>query len=193
MKNLLNAGRLLLLDLASTFVFLIVYVLTGNVALAAAAGMALGVAQIGWLLVRQSRIDTMQWLSLVLVLGLGAAALITADPRFVMLKPSPIYAIVGLVMLKPGWMNRYMPPIVLQLIPDVVRVFEFIWAGLMLFSAALNAVIALSLGVTAWASFMVVYGIVSKLGLFLVQYGVMHTIGGRRRRSRALAGSAAAM
>ena len=192
MKNLLNAGRLLLVDLASTFIFLILYVLTHKVVVAVAIGMALGAAQIGWRLARKSPIDTMQWLSLFLVLGLGSATLITADPRFVMLKPSLVYAIVGLVMLKPGWMNRYMPPIVLELMPDVVGLFGLVWAGLMFFSAALNLIVALSLGVVAWASFMLVYGIVSKAGLFLVQYGVMRFVGGGRR-SRALAGGGVAM
>ena len=38
-------------------------------------------------------------------------ALLTDDPRFVMLKPTLIYCIVGTVMLKPGWMTRYLPPI----------------------------------------------------------------------------------
>jgi intracellular septation protein A len=192
MKNLLNAGRLLVLDLASTFVFLILYVLTRNVVVAVVLGMALGAAQIGLRLARKSPIDTMQWLSLSVVLGLGSATLITADPRFVMLKPSLVYAIVGLVMLKPGWMNRYMPPIVLELMPDVVRRFGLLWAGLMLFSGALNLIVALSLGVEAWASFMLVYGIVSKVGLFLVQYAVMRFIAGRRRR-RMLAGGPAAL
>jgi hypothetical protein len=47
MKNLLAAGKLLLLDLASTFFFLILYSLTKNITLSVIFGMALGVAQIG--------------------------------------------------------------------------------------------------------------------------------------------------
>src|SRR5262249_15532135 len=46
MKNLLHSGKLLLLDLASTILFLIVYLLTHNVPLSVALGMALGIAQI---------------------------------------------------------------------------------------------------------------------------------------------------
>jgi hypothetical protein len=87
MKNLFHAGKLLLLDMASTLFFLVVYLTTRNVTLAVVLGMALGAAQIGWQFARKQPIDTMQWMSLFLVLGAGAATLITNDPRFVMIKP----------------------------------------------------------------------------------------------------------
>ena len=44
MRDLFNAGKLLLLDLASTFFFLIMYLLTKNIPLAVALGIALGFA-----------------------------------------------------------------------------------------------------------------------------------------------------
>src|ERR1700690_3562645 len=103
MKNLFKTGKLLLLDMASTFFFLILYLLTESISLSVVLGIALGVAQIGWEFARKRPIDTMQWMSLFLVVGSGTATLVTADPRFIMVKPSLIYIVVGLVMLKPGW------------------------------------------------------------------------------------------
>jgi intracellular septation protein A len=181
MKSLFEAGRLLFLDLASTFFFLFVYLLTENITLAVLLGMALGGAQIGWEFVRKKPIDTMQWMSLFLVLGAGIATLLTDDPRFVMIKPSVIYCIVGIVMLKPGWMNRYLPPVAVELIPDIATIFGYVWAGLMFLSAGLNLILAFSLSVATWASFMTIYGIVSKLALFLIGYVTMRTIAVRRR------------
>jgi intracellular septation protein len=181
MKNLLAAGKLLLLDMASTLLFLALFLLTGNVALSVILGMALGIVQIGWQLARRKPIDTMQWMSLFLVLGSGTATLLTHDPRFVMLKPTLIYTIVGIVMLRPGWMNRYLPPVAIELVPDIAFIFGYVWAGLMFFSAALNIVVALNFSVAAWAAFMSLYGIVSKAVLFLVGYFTMRTIGVRRR------------
>ena len=181
MKNLLVAGKLLLLDLASTFFFLIVYSVTKNIVLSVVLGMALGVAQIGWELARKKPIDTMQWLSLFLVMGFGTATLISNNPRFVMVKPSLIYLVVGVVMLKPGWMNRYLPPVALEVVPDIATIFGFVWSGLMFFSAALNLIVALNFSVQTWASFMTIYGIVSKLSLFMTQYATMRLIGVRRR------------
>ncbi len=52
----------------------------------------------------------MQWMSLFLVIASDEAALLTHDPRLVMVKPSLIYIAIGIVMLKPGWMNRYLLP-----------------------------------------------------------------------------------
>ena len=183
MRDLFTAAKLLLLDMASTVFFLVVFLLTKNIPLAVALGVAVGVAQIGWEFVRKRPIDTMQWMSLFLVVGAGTATLITNDPRFVMVKPSLIYLVVGLVMLKPGWMNRYLPPVAKELVPDLAFIFGFIWSGLMFFSAALNVIVALNFSVVTWASFMSVYGIVSKLGLFLIQYAVMRYVGIRRRRA----------
>jgi intracellular septation protein len=184
MKNLFEAGKLLLLDMASTFFFLILVLLTHNVTLSVVLGMALGAAQIGWQFARKLPIDTMQWMSLFLVLGSGAATLLTNDPRFVMIKPSVIYTIVGIVMLKPGWMNRYLPPVAIEIIPDIAVIFGYVWAGLMFFSAALNLVMALNFSVVTWSAFMSIYGIVSKAALFLIGYATMRTIGVRRRRAQ---------
>ncbi len=120
-----------------------------------ALGVALGIAQIGWQFARKRSIETIEWLSLFLVVGSGAATLITNDPRFVMIKPSLIYAVVAVVMLKPGWMNRYLPPVAMEIVPDVVFIFGFVWSGLMFLSAALNVIVALNFSVATWASFKV--------------------------------------
>src|SRR6202035_5903544 len=190
MKHLLDAGKLLLLDLASTFLFLVVYLLTHNITLSVVLGMALGAAQIGWHLVRKRPIDTMQWMSLFLVLGAGTVTLLTNDPRFVMIKPSAIYLIVGIVMLKPGWMNRYLPPIAIELVPDIAVIFGYVWAGLMFFSAALNLIVALNFSVLAWSAFMSIWAIVSKAVLSLIGFATMRTIGVRRRRAQQMAAAA---
>jgi intracellular septation protein len=186
MRNLLEAGRMLLLDMAATLFFLVLYLLTHNVALSVVLGMALGMAQIGWQLARRLPVDTMRWMSLFLVLGAGTVTLITNDPRFVMMKPTVIYLIVGIVMLKRGWMNRYLPPIAIELVPDIAVIFGYAWSGLMFFSAVLNLIVALNFSVVTWSATMSIWGIVSKLALFLIGYVIMRSIGARRYRRRQL-------
>src|SRR6478672_4284421 len=188
MKNLLQAGRVLLMDLASTILFLVVYLATDNLFVAVGLGMALGVAQIGWQYVRKQPIGSLQLLSVVLILASGTATFFTRDPTFVMLKPSVIYAIVGLVMLKRGWMNRYLPERAAP-VADVATAFGYVWAGLMFVSAGLNIALALTLDAKSWAALMSGWGLFSKIGLFLVQYAAMNMIG---RRRRAAAGGVAA-
>jgi intracellular septation protein len=188
MRNLFEAGKLLLLDMASTLFFLVLYLLTHNVALSVVFGMALGMAQVGLQLRRRKPIDTMQWMSLFLVLGAGTVTLITNDPRFVMIKPSVIYVVVGIVMLKRGWMNRYLPPVAIELVPDVAVILGYVWSGLMFFSAALNVIVALNFSVVTWSAAMSIYAIVSKAALFLIGYASMRMVGGRRyRRQREVA------
>ena len=102
MRYLLNAGKLLLLDLASTILFIAVFLLTHNTYLSIGLGMALGVTQIGAQFARRKPIETMEWLSLFLVIAGGTATLLTDDPRYVLFKPSVIYMIVGVAMLSLG-------------------------------------------------------------------------------------------
>lgn len=184
MKNLLQAARVLAADLASTILFLVIYLATDNLYVAVGLGMATGVAQIGWTLHRRQPIGSLQLLSVVLVLASGAATLFTHDPTFVMLKPSVIYCIVGLVMLKRGWMNRYLPERAAP-VADVGTAFGYAWAGLMFASAGLNIVLAVSIDAKSWAALMSAWGIASKVGLFLIQYAVMTAIGKRRAAAAA--------
>jgi intracellular septation protein A len=188
MKNLFEAGRVLIYDLASTIFFLVLFWLTNNLMVSVAIGMAIGAAQISWQLLQRKPVEALQWVSVALVLASGTATLLTNDARFVMLKPTAIYAIVGTVMLKRGWMTRYMPPRAAPVL-DVATTFGYVWAGLMFFSAALNLVLALGLDTRSWAAAMSAWGIASKIALFLVQYAVMNHIG-RRRQAAAVAAAA---
>ncbi|MBV8700447.1 septation protein IspZ [Bradyrhizobium sp.] len=180
MRDFLNAAKLLLLDLASTLLFVVVFLATHNTYLAIGLGAALGLAQIGTKLVRNKPINTMEWLSLLLLIAAGTATLLTDDPRFVLFKPSVIYAIVGVVMLKPGWMHRYLPAIAQAVVPDVAIAVGYLWAALMFVSAAVNAYVALTFGVATWALVMPAYGIISKVVVFLVGFATLRLIAGRR-------------
>ena len=180
---LFHAGKWLLADLLSTLLFVGVYAATHSVLVATALGVAVGIGQIGYLRLRRSPIDAMQWMSLGLVIVFGAASLITRDPRFVMLKPTLIYCVVGTVMLKPGWMTRYMPPIALAFSRDVVVVFGYLWAGMMFATAALNLGLVAHGDTQLWAWFLGVFPLGSKVALIGVQYGVTRWIVIRRMRA----------
>jgi intracellular septation protein A len=170
MKAFLEAAKLLLLDMASTLFFLVLFLVTHNTMLSVGLGMALGVSQVAIRLSRGRPIHIMEWLSLFLVIAAGSATLLTDDPRFVLFKPSVIYVIVGLVMLKAGWLNRYLPEIARAVAPDVAVIVGFVWAGLMFVSAAVNAFVALAWSVSTWAMVMPVFGIVSKLAVFVAGF-----------------------
>jgi hypothetical protein len=53
MKNLFHAGKFLLLDMASTFFFLALYLWTNNIPLSVALGVALGISSVHFTATRQ--------------------------------------------------------------------------------------------------------------------------------------------
>jgi intracellular septation protein A len=183
MKAFLQTARLLLSDLASSLLFLILFALTHNAVLSACLGMLLGLVQITVQFVRQKPIDTMEWLSLFLVIASGTATILTNDPRFVLFKPSAIYAVVGIVMLRPGWMNRYLPEIARQVASDAATWMGFAWAGLMFISAALNAWLAVRGDMATWAMVMTIFGIASKVVLAIAGFAVIRATARRRIRA----------
>jgi intracellular septation protein A len=176
----LNAFRPLAADLLSTLFFVVLINVTHDVMLATGVAMAVGVAQIAWLKIKGRPIAALQWMSLVLVISMGAATLLTQDARFVMFKPTIVYLVIGVVMLQRGWMNRYMPPVVLENGPDLPTRFGYVWAGLMFATAAANAVVALTMGMAAWSVFIAVFPLASKLTLFPVQYLITRRVVRRR-------------
>ncbi len=165
MRSLLNAAKPVLLDSTATLGFLAVFFLTGRLALAVACGMALGIMQLGMALARKQQIGALQLFSVFIVLASGITTLITHDPRFVLLKPSLFYTIAGIVMLKRGWMIRYLPPVAKQLVPDIAIGFGYAWAALMFCTAIVNIVAALyfSISISKTAFRSIRYSLVSHL------------------------------
>jgi intracellular septation protein len=188
----------LLSDFLSVIAFVIVYGSTDNLWLATGAAIAVSVAQFILFKLRDQSIDAMQWLALGMVVVLGAAALITQDSRFVMVKPSIVHFAVGAVMLRRGWMMRYLPPIARDNIPGSILVTSgYAWAVLMFTLGALNIVVALTLPFSVWAWFISVGAVGAKIVAFLVQYIVFRTIIRRtiigRMRGEAAAGGPATL
>jgi intracellular septation protein len=169
MSPFLYAIRPLLLDFLSTIVFVTLVALKVDPTIAAASGIAIGVSQVVFLKATKRPVAPLQWMGLGLVLVFGTASLLTHDLRFLMVKPTIIYLLIGGVMLQRGWMLRYMPPIARGHGEDVMIAFGYVWAGLMLVTAIANAVVALAF-TDRWVAFMAIFPMASKLILFGIQY-----------------------
>lgn len=186
MRTCKPALRQLLSDFLSAIVFLVVYGLSDNIYLATAAAVGVATAQVVIMKLRRRPIDAMQWLVLGLVLVLGAATFITSDSRFIMVKPSIIHCAVGAVMLRRGWMIRYLPPIARDNLPESVMVAAgYAWAALMFVLGLVNLIIATGFSFRVWAWFITFGAIGAKVAAFLIQYAVFRTIIGRKLRAAA--------
>ncbi|HWB44741.1 MAG TPA: septation protein IspZ [Hyphomicrobiaceae bacterium] len=164
-------------DFLSAIIFLVFYLLTGSVTLATGVAIAAGIGQIAFMKATGRPIEAMQWLALALVVVLGSATLITQDSRFIMAKPSLVHWAIGGVMLRHGWMIRYLPPIARDNLPPGVMVAAgYAWAGLMFVLGALNLTIATTMSIQAWAWFITVGAVGAKVAAFLLQYGLFRSI-----------------
>jgi len=160
-------------DLVPMMLFLGTFLITGNILLAMGLGVAASLVQVTWALVGRTPIGALQWAAIGLLVVLGGATLATRDARFIMLKPTVIHLILGAVMLKPGWMERYVPVEVREAARPMLTMFGFVWAGLMFLTAGVNAVLVAFSDPMTWAKFNALFPPISMLGLFLLQNAYM--------------------
>jgi len=169
MNSLLYAARPLVSDFLPTIVFAVLIALHVDMRVATGAALLVGVAQVSIQRLRRKRIELLQWASLGLVVVFGGLGLATNDPRFLMAKPTIIYIAIGAVMLKRGWMVRYLPPISQGRAEPIMVRFGYVWAGLMFATALANLGVAVAFP-KLWPAFVAVVPMASKLALFAIQY-----------------------
>lgn len=183
-SSFLYAVRPIAADLASTFLFYAVLAFTGDARAAALVGIALGVSQLAWMKVRNLPIAPLQWASVGLIVTLGTLTILTHDPRFVLVKVTIFYAAFGATMLKPGWMERYIPHVAAGHLPrKLVSGFERGWAALMLGTGVLNLALAFTVDARTAANVMAPLAIGSKVALFAAQYLLFRSIARPRIRA----------
>ncbi|MBR1226561.1 MULTISPECIES: inner membrane-spanning protein YciB [unclassified Bradyrhizobium] len=174
-------------DFFSTIVFIAIYLATDNVLLATGVAIAGAIGQVIYSRIKGKELGYMTWASLGLVIVLGGATLLTHDPRFVLAKPAIGHFAIGLIMLKRGWMLRYMPPIVTQTIPEYATAAGYVWAGLCFVLAAGTIGVAMTGDMKLWTFYVTVVLIGAKIALFAVQYVAFRVLVGSRLRAAARA------
>jgi len=177
-------------DFFSTIVFLTIYLTTDNILLATAVAIAGAIAQVIYSRIKGRELGYMTWASLGLVIVLGTATILTNDPRFVLAKPAIGHFAIGTIMLKRGWMLRYMPPIVAETVPEYVTLAGFAWAALMFALSAGTIAVAMTGDLKLWTLYVSVVLVGAKIAAFAVQYVAFRLlVGSRIRAARAPAGA----
>ncbi len=152
-------------DFFSSILFAAIYFLTDNIALATGVGIAGAVFQAIRARITGKELGFMTWASLGLVIVLGTAT------------------------LKPGWMLRYMPPVVAETIPEYVTIAGFSWAALM-FALGLGTIaVAMTGDMKLWAIYVSFVAVGAKIAAFAIQYVTFRLLIISRRRARAAAGA----
>jgi len=106
---------------------------------------------------------------------LGSATVLTQNPRFMTVKPTIVHLAVAALMLRRGWMIRYLPEIVRC---PSRRSLRRAMPGRTLLAALglANLIIAWHSDFVTWAWFVSVGSVGAKLAAFALQYGVFRAI-----------------
>jgi len=160
------------------------------VRLATGAALLIGVGQVAFQKATGRRVEMLQWASLFLVVVFGTLGMATNDPRFLMVKPTVIYFAIGVVMLKRGWMIRYLPAEAVEHVGDLQIRWGYVWSLLMFATGIANAAIAWK-APALWPAFIALVPLASKLGLFAIHFGSVRYMGYRRYNRGQAAASAA--
>jgi intracellular septation protein len=141
------------------------------------------IAQVIFARVKGKPLGYMTYASLALVIVLGAATLLTNDPRFVLAKPAIGHFAIGAIMLKRGWLLRYLPAIVTDTIPEYVTVAGYAWAALMFVLGAGTIGVALTGDMKLWTFYVTVVLVGAKIAAFAIQYVAFRLLVGSRLRA----------
>ena len=173
-------------DFLSTIIFLGLYLATDNIVLATSVAIAGAIGQVIYSRIKGKALHFMTWASLALVIVLGTATILTQDPRFVLAKPAIAHFAIGAIMLKRGWMVRYMPPIAAETIPDTITLAGYAWAALMFALGFGTIAVAMTGDLKLWAIYVSVVAMGAKILAFAIQYIVFRILViNRIRASRA--------
>ena len=144
--------------------------------IATAVAIVATFGQIAWVWVRHRKVDTMLWVSLVIVTVFGGATMLFHDPIFIKWKPTVLYwlfsATLGLsaVVFKRNLIRRMLEAQIS--LPD--RVWERLnlaWAGFFAAMGALNLLVAYRFSEEAWVNFKL-FGGMGLMLLFVLAQGL---------------------
>jgi intracellular septation protein len=177
-------------DFLSAIIFLVIYLVTDNVVLATSVAITGAVAQVIYARIKGKELGFMTWASLGLVIVLGIATILTRDPRFVLAKPAIAHFAIGTIMLRRGWLLRYVPPIAVETIPEYITIAGYAWAALMFAIGTGTIIVALTGNLKLWVFYVSFVAIGAKLAAFAIQYVAFRLlITSRVRAARATAGT----
>lgn len=166
----------LLFDLFPIIVFFAAYKFAGIYA-ATAVAIAATFAQIGWVWFRHGKVDTMLWISLVLIVVFGGATLVLQDPTFIKWKPTILYWLFSVVLLGAQLLfNKNLIGAMMQgqlKLPDAVWLrLNLSWAGFFALMGALNLYVAYNFSEADWVNFKL-FGVMGLMLAFIVAQGFL--------------------
>ena len=162
-----------LFDLFPVILFFIAFKVAG-IFVATAVAIVATFAQIGWVWYRHRKVDTMLWVSLVIVTVFGGATLLLQDETFIKWKPTVLYWLFagilggGALFMKKNLMKSLLSE-QMQL-PDVAwNRMNLSWIGFFVFMGIAKLAVAYNFSTDDWVTFKLFGGMGLMLVFVLVQ------------------------
>lgn len=165
-----------LFDLFPVILFFVAYKVA-DIYVATAVAIAATFAQIGWLLFRKRTIDTMLWVSLVVITLFGGMTLLLHDEAFIKWKPTILYwafaaVLLGGVLFRRKNLIRILMAGQLEL-PDVAwERLNWAWMGFFAFMGILNLLVAFNFSTDNWVNFKL-FGATGLMLVFVLAQGLL--------------------
>lgn len=167
-------------DLFPVLLFFGTYWFSRDMFIATSVAIAATVLQVAIAWLRHRKVETMQWVSLGLIVVLGGATLLLHDKHFIMWKPTVLYWVMGTGLLvgelagKNG--IRTLVGQQLELPSAVWRKLNYAWVAFFALMGALNLFVAYYFSEDTWVNFKLFGGLglmfafVIAQSLFLSKY-----------------------
>lgn len=165
-----------LFDFFPILLFFIAYKF-GGIYVATSVGIAASFVQIGWLLLRGKKVDTMMWLSLGIIVVFGGATLLFHDETFIKWKPTVLYwmfalgLLVSSVLFKKNVIRTMMGEQI-TLPESVWRNLNLSWVLFFIVMGLVNLYVAFTFNTDTWVNFKL-FGSTAMMFLFIIGQGVV--------------------
>lgn len=153
----------LLIDFFPIILFFAAFKAWGIYAATAVAIVAT-IVQIAYLRFKTGKVETMQWVSLGVIVVFGGATLLAHDENFIKWKPTVLYwlmggaLLVGLVLFKKNFIKSLMGA-QMQLPDSVWNTLNWAWTGFFAVMGMLNLWVAFNFDTDTWVNFKMFGGI----------------------------------
>lgn len=165
----------ILSDFIAVILFFITYTVTKNIIWATAVALIIGIIQAAVIWLKYKKLDTMQWVSLILITVLGSATILLHDKRFIMWKPTLLFwagalALGGSLFWKKNGLKAMLGKEI-ELEDHVWRRLTIAWVLFLIFMGLANLAAAYMLSEAQWVNYKL-FGSTGLMVLFALAQGI---------------------
>jgi intracellular septation protein len=163
----------LLFDFFPLILFFIAFEAAG-IFVATAVAIAAAIAQIGWVLGRRRKVETMQWVTFAIIVVFGGATLLLQDEMFIKWKPTVLYwissaAFLGGLAFRKNFVKSMLADAQIVLPEQAWTRLALAWGVFFLVMGALNLWVAYNFPTEVWVKVKVFGGIGLMVAFIIAQ------------------------